>query len=292
MTPSSPFVHNSIILLLPAAAGYDWRLAPNQLRPYFDNLTELITTITQSYPSSPRVSLYAASDGAMMMLAYLDYVRKNASLGQLFINQTLCGLYLNSGAYAGTPGAIEMLTNGVHADLDSNLISAYPLLRNVIATWPVVYWNLPRVGNGNYTYNSTQILVHVANAMVDMPSTYAAPELADFIGAVYGADFPFIDLYKHVANMTSIPFPQPALDTVVCYGYGTSTPVTSGRFAFIFCIDSVTFSSGEIFLTSSSLAAPHKHQNLQMLTKLTATVRFLSKVPSVQSRVGRARCGK
>lgn len=81
------------------AAPYDWRLAPDslELNGFYDNLTLLIDTVYNYTNRAQKITIYAVSDGAMVVLSYLEYMATKEGYGQGWIQQRVCGWIPDSG---------------------------------------------------------------------------------------------------------------------------------------------------------------------------------------------------
>ena len=184
----------------------------------------MVSLITNAKATTgQRVNIYAASNGAMTVLSFFNYLNTTSGLGITWIQDNLCGFFTDSGVWAGAPAMIPALSNGLidRADIQPNLV------REMEITWSDSYWNLPRPPS----YDASQVLITVANPHEGKPSTYTALDLGEFILDVFGGSInqPFAT-YNRVANMSAPSLAnQPPLPTSMYYGFGFLTTPVSQR---------------------------------------------------------------
>lgn len=194
-------------------ATYDYRFSPDGLQDYYAFLRKLVEDVSNR--TQQKVTLYAIGNGAMVTVAFFDYIRDN--VGADWAKKYLCHFYSESGLYSGAVESIFDVTNamGIWLPTDENQL----VLRNATSTWPVFYWNFPRLGPGPNTYNDSSKWM-----IKDPVRNYTAPQMGEFLNQVFGTPEPN-NTWARVRNITSQPFNPPLVNTTAIQASGEGTPV-------------------------------------------------------------------
>ena len=204
-------------------APYDWRYAPDNQQGYFDSLQALVEHAYR-INNKQRVTLYGEGSAAMMTLAFFNYM--DEKIGTIWATTYICNFYSVGGLYAGAISTIYTLTQAIDLELDFPPIDKndpyFNALWKMEGSWPVHYWNFPRLGPGVDTYGK---LVPVVGNDTRIWST---PELGDFIMLVFN-DSSYVDTWLRVRNITSQPFNAPPVNTTLIHSTDDTAPVSSSN---------------------------------------------------------------
>jgi len=185
-------------------APYDWRMAPDGLQTYFNQMKLLIQEVVNATKS--KVVIFAESNGPMTALGFLY------AMSTQWKQQYVCGFAPTSPVWGGTPWPVGVATTGTGAWGGISPADA----RILANTWPSSMWNMPRYGTTPGTFNNSVIFVYTQT------KNYTANMFGQYLTDMGYSDSAI--LWEKVKDVTSGSFPDPGVNVLVSYGTGVNTP--------------------------------------------------------------------